>query len=71
VPLTVKIETNSYADKLSWEVRISCRWYPKALADMIDDNMVPLAGVGPIYKSRSYSKVLMGQLGVGFPPGRQ
>ena len=65
VPLTVQVKTDSYADEVSWEVRVSKKNDPKKM-DMT--NGLLLAGGSPVFgASSTTSSPLIGQLGVGAP----
>lgn len=66
VPLTVQVKTDSYADEVSWEVRVSKKNDPKKM-DMA--NGLLLAGGSLVFgaSSSTTSIPLIGQLGVGLP----
>lgn len=68
--ILVQVETDSFADELSWEVRVSSKSDPISIKRAFENELL-LAGGKPFYQegtdSSSSNNILMGQPGVGVP----
>lgn len=66
--ILVQVETDSFANELSWEVRVSSKSDPTSMKRAFDKELL-LAGGMPFYQETdsSSSNIMLGQSGVGVP----
>jgi len=62
--ISVNVDTDSYADELSWELRQSTKNDSKKMNQALQNDLL-LAGGEPVYQEGSIDNVIMGQPGVG------